>query len=112
LYEMFFRAEDPEKMQLILDQAYVDTAELREYDLALHSMLRHIERSSDYRTIHTDRHREHTLTPEIGRYGEPEAISGGRLHLIIGSRGAGKSLFVYRFFMHLMPEALKERAAS
>jgi hypothetical protein len=29
LYEMFFRAEDPEKIQLILNQAYVDTAELR-----------------------------------------------------------------------------------
>ena len=110
LYEMFFRAEDPEKIQLILDQAYVDTAELREYDLVLHSMLRHIERSYDYRTIQTDRHREYTLTPEIGRY-EGEAVSGGRLHLIIGSRGAGKSLFIYRFFTHLMPEELKDRAA-
>ena len=30
LYEMFFRAEDPEKIQLILDKAYVDTRELRE----------------------------------------------------------------------------------
>ena len=49
LYEMFFRAEDPEKIRLILDQAYVDTAELREYDLVLHSMLRQIERSSEYR---------------------------------------------------------------
>jgi hypothetical protein len=39
LYEMFFRAEDPEKIQLILDQAYVDTAELREYDQVLHVML-------------------------------------------------------------------------
>ena len=110
LYEMFFRAEDPEKIQLILDQAYVDTAELREYDLVLHSILRQIERTSDYRTIQTDRHREYTLTPEIGRY-EGEASSGGRLHLIIGSRGAGKSLFIYRFFMHLMPEELKNRAA-
>jgi hypothetical protein len=108
---MFFRAEDPEKVQLILDQAYVDTAELREYDLVLHSMLRQMERSSGYRTIQTDRHREYTLTPEIGRYDEGEAISGGRLHLIIGSRGAGKSLFIYRFCMHLMPEELKSRAA-
>jgi len=89
LYEMFFRAEDPEKIQLILDQAYVDTAELREYDLVLHSMLRQIERGSDHRTIQTDRHREYTLTPEIGRYDGAEPISGGRLHLIIGSRGAG-----------------------
>ena len=111
LYEMFFRAEDPEKIQLILDQAYVDTAELREYDLVLHTMLRQIERTSDYRTIQTDRHREYTLTPEIGRYDEGEATSGGRLHLIIGSRGAGKSLFIYRFFTHLMPEELKNRAA-
>jgi hypothetical protein len=111
LYEMFFRAEDPEKIQLILDEAYVDTAELREYDLVLHSMLRQIERSSDHRAIQTDRHREYTLTPEIGRYDEREAIAGGRLHLIIGSRGAGKSLFVYRFFTHLMPEELKGRAA-
>jgi Type I restriction enzyme R protein N terminus (HSDR_N) len=111
LYEMFFRAEDPEKIQLILDQAYVDTAELREYDLVLHSMLRHIERSYDYRTIQTDRHREYTLTPEIDRYDEGGAISGGRLHLIIGSRGAGKSLFIYRFFTHLMPKELKNRAA-
>jgi hypothetical protein len=44
LYEMFFRAEDPEKIQLILDP-YVDTAELRKYDTVLHSMLRQIERA-------------------------------------------------------------------
>ena len=111
VYEMFFRAEDPEKIQLILDQAYVDTAELREYDLVLHAMLRQMERTSDYRTIQTDRHREYTLTPEIGRYGDGEASPGGRLHLIIGSRGAGKSLFIYRFFTHLMPSELKDRAA-
>lgn len=111
LYEMFFRAEDPEKIQLILDQAYVDTAELREYDLVLHSILRQIERTSDYRTIQTDRHREYTLTPEIDRYNAGAASSGGRLHLIIGARGAGKSLFIYRFFTHLMPEELKNRAA-
>ena len=64
LYEMFFRAEDPEKIQLILDQAYVDTAELREYDQVLHSMLRQVERAlpGDYRTIQTDRKHEYTLT--------------------------------------------------
>ena len=111
LYEMFFRAEDPEKIQLILDQAYVDTAELREYDLVLHSILRQIERTSDYRTIQTDRHREYTLTPEIDRYNEGAASSGGRLHLVIGARGAGKSLFINRFFTHLMPEELRNRAA-
>jgi len=32
------------------------------------------------------------------------------MHLIIGSRGAGKSLFIYRFFTHLMPQDLKARA--
>jgi hypothetical protein len=31
---------------------------------------------------------------------------------LIGSRGAGKSLFIYPFFTHLMPEELKNRAAG
>jgi hypothetical protein len=112
LYEMFFRAEDPEKIQLILDQAYVDTAELREYDQVLHSMLRQIERAlpGDYRTIQTDRKHEYTLTPELDRY-DGDINSRGRMHLIIGSRGSGKSLFIARFFAYLMPEALKQRAA-
>jgi len=111
LYEMFFRAEDPEKIQLILDQAYVDTAELREYDQVLHSMLRQVERAlpGGYRTIQTDRRREYTLTPEIDRYGGTIS-SRGRMHLIIGSRGAGKSLFIVRFFTHLMPAVLRKRA--
>ena len=111
LYEMFFRAEDPEKIQLILDQAYVDTAELREYDEVLHAMLRQIERAlpGDYRTIQTDRKQEYTLTPEIDRY-EGDISSRGRMHLIIGSRGSGKSLFIARFFAHLMPQELKRRA--
>lgn len=110
LYEMFFRAEDPEKIQLILDQAYVDTAELREYDQVLHSMLRQIERSlpEDYRTIQTDRKHEYTLSPELNRY--EGDTSRGRMHLIIGSRGSGKSLFVSRFFTYLMPESLKQNA--
>jgi hypothetical protein len=111
LYEMFFRAEDPEKIQLILDQAYVDTAELREYDQVLHSMLRQVERAlpGDYRTIQTDRKHEYTLSPELGRYGD-DISSRGRMHLIIGSRGSGKSLFIARFFSHLMPESLKKNA--
>jgi hypothetical protein len=80
LYEMFFRAEDPEKIQLILDEAYVDTAELREYDQVLHSMLGQIERAlpEDYWTIQTDRKREYTLTPELGRY--EDDTTRGRPH--------------------------------
>ena len=111
LYEMFFRAEDPEKIQMILDEAYVDTAELREYDQVIHAMLRQVERAlpHEYRTIQTDRRREYTVTPEMDRYGH-ETNKGGRLHLIIGSRGAGKSLFISRFFLHLMPEELKKEA--
>lgn len=111
LYEMFFRSEDPEKIQLILDQAYVDTAELREYDQVLHAMLRQIERAlpADYKPIQTDKKREYTLTPEIDRY-EEDVSTRGRMHLIIGSRGAGKSLFVARFFKHLLPDELKHRA--
>ena len=109
IYEMFFRAEDPEKIQLILDKAYVDTAELREYDNVLHAMLRQVERAlpADYRTIQTDRNREYTLTPELGRY-EGDISSHGRMHLVIGSRGCGKSLFIARFFSHLIPEQLKQ----
>jgi hypothetical protein len=111
LYEMFFRAEDPEKIQLILEQAYVDTAELREYDQVVHSMLRQIERAlpAEYRTIQTDRKAEYTISPELSRY--EGDTSQGRMHLIIGARGSGKSLFIARFFSHLMPEALKASAA-
>jgi hypothetical protein len=65
----FFRAEDPEKIQLILENGYVDTAELREYDQVLHALLRQVERSHDlYQTIQTDRDSEYTLTPELTRY--------------------------------------------
>lgn len=111
LYEMFFRAEDPEKIQLILERAYVDTAELREYDRVLHTMLRHVEKAQPgtYQTIQTDRGREYTLTPELARY-QDDIGDRGRIHLVIGSRGSGKSLFIARFFAHLMPEALKQRA--
>jgi|SRR5579872_6749063 len=111
LYEMFFRGEDPEKIQLILEKAYVDTAQLREYDQVLHSLLRQIERAgASYQTIQTDAEREYTLTPEISRY-QDHISSHGRLHLIIGARGAGKSLFIARFFTHLIPESLREKAA-
>lgn len=111
LYEMFFRAEDPEKIRLILDQAYVDTAELREYDQVIHSMLRQVERAlpEEYRTIQTDRRNEYTLTPALGHY-EGDVTSRGRIHLIIGSRGSGKSLFIARFFTHLMSPSLKKKA--
>jgi hypothetical protein len=108
---MFFRAEEPEKIQLILEKAYVDTAELREYDQVLHALLRPVERGlpTQYRTIQTDRHHEYTLSPELDRYSS-DIASRGRIHLIIGSRGSGKSLFIARFFSHLLPESLKTHA--
>jgi hypothetical protein len=107
---MFFRAEDPEKIQLILDKAYVDTRELREYDNVLNSLLKQVERRFDHtQPIQTDKKREFTLTPELARY-ESDKDNQGRLHLIIGARGSGKSLFIARFFLHLMPEDLANRA--
>lgn len=111
LYEMFFRAEDPEKIQLILEKAYVDTRELREYDTVLNTLLKQVERKFDHsQPIQTDRRREYTLTPELNRY-ESEIGAGGRLHLIIGARGSGKSLFIARFFSHLLPKPLADRSA-
>src|ERR1700730_8554741 len=50
------------------------------------------------RTIQTDRRREYTVTPEMDRYGQ-ESKKGGRLHLIIGSRGAGKCLVLKLRFL-------------
>lgn len=111
LNEMFFRAEDPEKIQLILDKAYVDTRELREYDTVLNSLLKQVERRFDHsQPIQTDRKKEYTLTPELSRY-QNDLSGGGRLHLIIGARGSGKSLFIARFFSHLLPESLAVRSA-
>jgi hypothetical protein len=111
LYEMFFRSEDPEKIRLILERAYVDTAELREYDQVLHVLLRQIERThNSYQTIQTDREREYNLTPEINRY-QSDIGDHGRMHLIIGSRGSGKSLFIARFFSYLIPDDLRRQAA-
>ena len=110
IYEMFFRGEEPEKIRLILERAYVDTAELREYDHVLHAMLRQIERThTPSQTIQTDRQREYTLTPELARY-QSDITSHGRIHLIVGARGSGKSLFIARFYAHLIPNSLKEHA--
>lgn len=109
--EMFFRAEEPEKIQTILEKAYVDTAELREYDQIIHLMLKQIERSSEnpLQTIQTDKKREYTLMPELNRYAS-DIGNHGKLNLIIGSRGAGKSLFISRFFAHLMPDDFRRNA--
>src|SRR5712691_1757784 len=73
-------------------------------------MLRQIERThAQSQTIQTDRQHEYTLTPELTRY-QSDIGSHSRIHLIIGARGSGKSLFIARFFSHLIPHRLKERA--
>jgi hypothetical protein len=60
-------------------------------------------------TIQTDRQREYTLTPELARY-QSDIASHGRIHLIVGARGSGKSLFIARFFAHLIPHSLKQHS--
>jgi hypothetical protein len=108
LAEMFLRSEDPEKINLIIERAYVDSAELREYDEILRVMLKQIERKMGphHQIIETDRQREHTISPDLVRFTEQQNTQG-KLNLIVGSRGAGKSLFIARFFYHLLPEKIK-----
>lgn len=89
LYEMFFRAEDPEKIQLILERAYVDTAELREYDLVIHTMLRQMERGlpAEYLIRHKNNlDRKNPLFKERSR--EAENVVRAVNHAVNATAGA------------------------
>lgn len=54
------------------------------------------------------KHPQNNLTAELRKHGSNPRITG-RVQLIVGAVGSGKSLFIRRFFKRLMPEELQKK---
>jgi hypothetical protein len=107
---MYFGKEGHERTDEIVKKGYVASDETTRYYEALERHLREkvveIE-SGELQLIQTTRAGEDRLTRKISEYSSSPGLHG-RLQLLIGSVGAGKTTFVTRYYSHLVPARLRE----
>jgi len=105
LIEMFFVSNTAERVDAIIEKAYVSSTEITTYDAILETFLRdtisHLPDPSA-QPIETHLTGEGRLTPEIRSFGKSMPATG-HMQLLIGPVGAGKSLFCQRYHRHLEP---------
>jgi Type I restriction enzyme R protein N terminus (HSDR_N) len=95
LIRMFFVSDTAERIDDIIERAYVSSDEITKYDQILETFLRErVEQlaAPGARRIETTKHRETALTGELRQFAASLPTSG-QIQLLIGPVGAGKSLF-------------------
>ena len=110
LIRMFFVSDEAERIDDIIERAYVSSSEITKYDQLLEGFLRDtIRRVQDpsSKEIETTSNSEGLLTPEIRAFYKKRPTTG-HLQLLIGPVGAGKSLFCQRYHRHLQPKDVTE----
>jgi hypothetical protein len=106
----YFSSGSPENNREITERAYVNSAEVTEYDRILEALLkdRLTERGAIVQELRPSRagegHVDRALT-DFGR-ARPE---GGQLQIIQGAVGSGKSLFMRRYRGVLQPPEIERR---
>jgi hypothetical protein len=108
----YFGQEADEVPDEIIDRGYVSTEERSEYGAVLETYLKDRARIVADGTfqpiITTGKHESNNLTTEVRKYDQSKRITG-RVQLIVGGVGSGKSLFIRRFFKRVLPPELKQK---
>jgi hypothetical protein len=108
----YFGQEADEAPDEIIERGYVSTEERSEYGAVLETYLKDRARvvaDGSFQPVITGGKRpQNNLTTEVRKYGQVQRITG-RVQLIVGAVGSGKSLFIRRFFKVLLPEELRKK---
>jgi hypothetical protein len=108
----YFGQEADEAPDEIIDRGYVSTEERSEYGAVLETYLKDRARvvadGSFQPVITPGKHPQNNLASELRKHSASSKTTG-RVQLIVGAVGSGKSLFIRRFFKRLMPEELQRK---
>lgn len=111
LITRYFGSEADEATDDIIEYGYVTSDERTEYGAVLETYLKDRERVASNNVLQpivTSKQSASGLSTEIQRFGQrPHEF--GRVQLIVGAVGAGKSIFIRRFYKKLMPAQVRER---
>ena len=105
----YFSSQSSGETSDICTKAYISSNEITSYDKNLESFLKDriaTARSSGKVFLQTSKKKEQNLESSIRSFIK-ESPNSGRLQIITGSVGAGKSLFIRRFKNHLQPPKVK-----
>jgi hypothetical protein len=108
----YFGQEADEAPDEIIDRGYVSTEERSEYGAVLEGYLKdraRIVADGTFQPIITSsKHETNNLTTEVRKHGQT-IKNPGRVQLIVGAVGSGKSLFIRRFYKRMLPDDLKKK---
>jgi GTPase SAR1 family protein len=108
----YFGQEADEAPDEIIDRGYVSTPERTEYGAVLEAYLKdraRIVADGTFQPVITSGKAEpNNLTTELRKHGQTPK-NPGRVQLIVGAVGSGKSLFIRRFYKRLLPDDLQKK---
>ncbi len=107
----YFGQEADEAPDEIIDRGYVSTDERSEYGAVLETYLKdraRVTASATFEPIVEGRFNTNSLSIEVRKHIQT-ARAAGRVQLIVGAVGSGKSLFIRRFFKRVLPPELQQK---
>jgi len=108
----YFGQEADEAPDEIIDRGFVSTDERSEYGAVLETYLKDRARVTSLATFQPvttgGRYSINNLSMEVNKHSQAQRIVG-RVQLIVGAVGSGKSLFIRRFYKRILPPELAQR---
>ena len=107
----YFGNEAEEATDEIIERAYISSDDVATYGSVLETYLKDRVRSiagNQMQPIITSRNSATGITAEIRKFAQNPSYFG-RVQLIVGSVGAGKSTFIRRFYKRLLPDDVRKK---
>src|ERR1043166_295278 len=106
----YFSSSTPDNNKEIIERAYVNSAEVTEYDRILEALLkdRLSGQSGIVKELKPDRYGEENVERALSEFSSNRPATG-ELQIVQGAVGSGKSLFMQRYRTALQPPALVDR---
>jgi len=108
----YFSSTQSTDVKEISERAYVSSEETTEYDRILEALLKDrvsLKRDTIVERLEPSRHTEANVAKAISSFDQSRPPEG-RLQIIQGAVGSGKSLFIRRYKELLQPDLLRERS--
>lgn len=113
LLRRYFDPDETESSQEVVERGYVSSEEITKYNAELEALLKsRLSIGEDTVSVRTSKNHAERFDRVLNDAVGGDASTSDPMIIVLGGVGAGKSIFLRRYFSHLIPDTLRVSAVT